>query len=373
MRPGGAPQPGPADAARPPGMVAAPTPAALSEALLRRLATSADPGVAFAALTLGLGYPADSPEVHAVRAAIPGSARARALLCGRATDGTVPLPPYAKWQGPHWTLVQLALLGYQPGDEGLVPIREQVLSWLLGRKHERPPGTTVYAGQEDRVRRCASQEGNAAWALLQLGLEDERTTLLVERLIGWQWPDGGWNCDKRREARSSSFQETAIPLRALRLYGTRYAHAGALLSAERAAALLLERRLLWRRSDGALLRPGWGGPMDIVHFPIQFYDVLFALQAIADAGHLGDPRCAGALAMLEAKRLPDGGFPREDRSATRRSRVASRGTWADWGPAGSRTSNPFVSAAALGVLRIAARAGAVPSTPRGRDSSVPPA
>ena len=55
---------------------------------------------------------------------------------------------------------------------------------------------------------------------------------------------------------------------------------------------------------------------------------------MAETGHLGDPRCADALAMLDAKRLPDGGFPREDRSATRRSRVASRGTWADWGPPG---------------------------------------
>jgi hypothetical protein len=358
----------PADVAPPRHAVA---PEQASSALLQRLASSADPGVAFAALTLGLGRPADAPEVRAVRAAIPGSARARALLCGRAGDGTIPLPPYAKWQGPHWTLLQLALLGYPPGDEELVPLREQVLAWLLGRRHGKPPSTVVFADQPDRVRRCASQEGNAAWALLRLGLDDDRTTLLVDRLIGWQWPDGGWNCDRRRDARSSSFQETAIPLRALWLYGTQNAHAGAIRSAERAAALLLERSLLWRRSDGSLIRPDWGGPTDIIHFPIQFYDVLFALQVMAETGHLGDPRCASALAMLVTKRLPDGGFPREDRTATRRSQVASRGTWAEWGPAGVRTSNPFVSAAALGVLRIAALTGAGALTPRGEPAVGP--
>jgi hypothetical protein len=74
---------------------------------------------------------------------------------------------------------------------------------------------------------------------------------------------------------------------------------------------------------------------------------------MAGTGHLGDPRCADALDLLRSKRLPDGGFPREDRTAARSARVASRGTWADWGPAGARTSNPFVSAAALGVLRVA--------------------
>jgi len=35
--------------------------------------------------------------------------------------------------------------------------------------------------------------------------------------------------------------------------------------------------------------------------------------------------------------------------------VASRATFADWGPAGKTRSNPLVTVAALGVLRDAAR------------------
>ena len=323
------------------------------DALLLRLAGSPDPGVAFAALTLGLGRSEDAQAVRAVHAAIPASPRARALLCGRAPDGTIPLHAYAKWQGPHWTLVQLAILGYPPGDPALLPIRDQVLGWLFGRQHAKPPATVVLVDQPDRVRRCASQEGNAIWAAVRLGLEDERTIRLVERLIAWQWPDGGWNCDRRPGARGSSFQETAIPLRALWAYGTKHRHPDAIAAGERAAALLLDRPLLWRRSAWTLIRPDWGGAVDRIHFPIQFYDVLFALQVMAETGHLDDPRCADALDLLQSKRLRDGGFPREDRTAVRSARVASRGTWADWGPAGARTSNPFVSAAALGVLRIA--------------------
>ena len=72
-------------------------------------------------------------------------------------------------------------------------------------------------------------------------------------------------------------------------------------------------------------------------------------------GRLGDPRCADALALLESKRLPDGGFPLEERVGITRDGVASGGTYADWGPAGATRSNPFVTVAALGVLRRAAR------------------
>ena len=250
--------------------------------------------------------------------------------------------------------MSLALIDYPAGDPALAPLKRPVEGWLLGPTFDRPPRTVFYPEQPERVRRCASQEGNAIWAALRLGLEDDHTVALVDRLVARQWPDGGWNCDKRREARSSSFQETAIPARALHAFGRRFAHDAALRAADRAAELLLSRRLLWRRHDGALIRPEWGGPVDKIQFPIQFYDVLFALQVMAELGRIGDPRCADALDLLESKRLADGSFPVEDHVGITRDIVASGGTYADWGPAGATRSNPFVTVAALGVLRRAA-------------------
>jgi hypothetical protein len=41
-----------------------------------------------------------------------------------------------------------------------------------------------------------------------------------------------------------------------------------------------------------------------IHYPIQFFDVLFALQVMTDLGRLGDPRCADALALLEQNAYP---------------------------------------------------------------------
>jgi len=80
---------------------------------------------------------------------------------------------------------------------------------------------------------------------------------------------------------------------------------------------------------------------------------LFALQVMTDLGRLGDPRCADALRLLEAKRLPDGGFPLEAPTTITANQVVSRGSYASWGPSGLRSSNPLVTLAALGVLRSA--------------------
>ncbi|MEI6622653.1 MAG: hypothetical protein WCP28_12175 [Actinomycetes bacterium] len=116
----------------------------------------------------------------------------------------------------------------------------------------------MIAGQLDRVRRCASQEGLAIWYSLELGLADGRVEELVQRLLSFQWPDGGWNCDKRPSARTSSVQETLLPLRGLVRFARELPSAELLSAIDRAAEFLLARRLLWRQHDGAPIRPHWG-------------------------------------------------------------------------------------------------------------------
>jgi len=199
-------------------------------------------------------------------------------------------------------------------------------------------------------------EGNQIWAQLRLGfVDEERVPRLVERLVAFQWPDGGWNCDRRASARTSSVQETPLPLRGLALWSAVTGDARAKRAARRAADFLLARRLLWRRRDGALLEPEWGGPVDQIHYPIRFYDVLSALLVMAEIGRVRDRRCKDALDLLAQKRLPDGMFPAEWSSVKTASRVESRGTYADWGPRGKTRGNPLVTVDALYVLRAAGR------------------
>jgi hypothetical protein len=318
--------------------------------LLARLAESEDPVLAYKAAALlaaSAGPIGADANLDDLRARIAGSPMGRALVEGiRRHEAT---GAYRKCQGPHWTLVSLAMIDYPPGDAALLHLMSRIDTWLFCKSHVGRPGTTVYPGQEDRVRHCASTEGNAIWYSIRLGLENDRTIELVNRLVRWQWPDGGWNCDRRREARSSSFVETAIPARGLWAFGQRHGYEPAKRAAARAAELLLSHRLLWR-SDGSILQPTWGPPVDRINFPVQFYDVLYALQVMSEMGRIGDPRCAAALALLESKRLPDGGFPLENRNVVvAPDRIVSRGSFAAWGPAGMRHGNPLVSLAALEV------------------------
>ena len=195
-------------------------------------------------------------------------------------------------------------------------------------------------------------EGLALWYLHELGLADGRADELASRLVGWQWPDGGWNCDKNPAARTSSVQETLLPLRGLARHVQAGRAAPALNDAiDRAAEFLLQRRLLWRRRDGAPIRPAWGRDPLLIQWPIRFYDVLSALTVMTELERVRDPRCADALHHLAGKRLSGGGFPVEVRTARTVGAVASDGTFANWGPSGRRRPNPFVTIDATWVLR----------------------
>jgi hypothetical protein len=317
---------------------------------LDKLLTSPEPSIRYRALVDVLGRPPDLPEVLAAREEVRGSNRVRALLSERQPDGSIEWGAYSKWYGAHWVLVALADLGYPPGDESLAPLREQVYGWLLSDRHLK---SVRYL--DGRPRRCASQEGNALYSTLKLGIADHRADELARRLIDWQWPDGGWNCDKRPEAVNSSFMESLIPLRALALFARASGSRPARLAAEQAAEVFLKRRLFRRQRDGEVIRRGFAR----LHYPCYWhYDVLFGLKVLAEADLIGDPRCAEALDLLEEKRLPDGGFPSEGVYYHRRSKDGRRlsgYSLVDWGGVSARRMNEFVTADAMSVLRSARR------------------
>jgi hypothetical protein len=313
-----------------------------------------NPVVAFRARRLLSGESESSPALRKLRQRIGSSEMAKRLLL--ALNGE-PFNPYRKWQGPHWTLYSLAEIGFPAGDERLLALRQRVMDWMFAPAFLKPPSTVFFPDQPRRPRRCTSMEGNAIWSQLALGIvDDEHVPLLVDRLVAFQWPDGGWNCDKRPAARTSSVQETLLPLRGLAHWYRATGDERARRAAKRAAEFLLARRLLWRKRDGALIEPEWGGPVDKVHYPIRFYDVLSVLLVMAEMDMIRDRRCRDALDLLECKRLVDGTFPVEWTNVTKADRIVTRGTYADWGPLHRKKGNPLVTVDALYVLREAGRA-----------------
>lgn len=321
--------------------------------LTASLCAHENPVVAYRARRLLAGESANSRSLYALRRAIGSSEMAQRLLL--ALNGER-FNPYRKWQGPHWTLYSLAEIGFPVGDKRLLPLRQRVMDWMFAPAFLKPPSTMIFPDQPRRPRRCASMEGNAIWSQLVLGIvDDEHVRLLVDRLIAFQWLDGGWNCDKRPCAHTSSVQETLLPLRGLAHWYRATGDERARRAAQRAARFLLARRLLWRKRDGALIEPKWGGPVDKIHYPIRFYDVLSVLLVMAEMGMIHDRRCRDALDLLESKRLTDGTFPVEWTNVKKADRIESCGTYADWGIRHRKKGNPLVTVDALYVLREAGR------------------
>jgi len=315
--------------------------------IITKLLQSEEPSIRFKVLTRVLGQDPGSGEVRRLQEDIRASPRVRRLLSEQQADGRLPHHPYAKWDGAHWVLVALADLGYPPGDERLIPLREQVYAWLLNDAHLQ--SIKPIAG---RTRVHASQEGNALYALLTLGLADGRTQQLARALQRWQWPDGGWNCDKDPRATNSSFMESLIPLRGLALHGRLMEDQPSQQAAERAAQVFLKRRLFRREHGGALIRKEF----TLLHYPCYWhYDILFGLTVMAEAGRLEDERCREALELLESKRLADGGFPAERTYYQSGPRAAHGRSLVRWGATGETRMNEFVTAETLAVLKVAGR------------------
>lgn len=305
-----------------------------------------------------------SREMVALADEVRRSARVRTLLSrllGFERAGTV-RGVYDKWQGAHWVLAALADIGYPQGDKKLIPLRDEVLDrWLAPKffqEFEARREADAYKGDgvpvmRGRYRRCASQQGNALYFLARLGIEDGRSARLVERLLHWQWPDGGWNCDKNPEADSSSFMESYFPMLGLDLYGRDHNDRAAARASERAREVFLSRRLFKRISDGRVIRSEFVA----LHYPLYWhYDVLGGLKAMAFVGAIRDPRCSDALDLLERKRLPDGGWPAERRYYKVNADGVELGAdYVDWGGTSRRRMNEWVTADALSVLAASGR------------------
>lgn len=218
------------------------------------------------------------------------------------------LHPYKKWQGAHWRVISLVELGVRSHPQALAML-DRTLAWLTNaQRAQRAPVV------EGRVRHCASQEGNGLLAASRLG-EGRAASVLAERLVAWQWPDGGWNCDSRSAAAHSSFHETVWPLRGLVAYDAAVGDTAAREAARRAAEFLLGHRLFRSERTGEVIDREWLH----LHWPPTWrYDVLQGLRAIAEAGHAQRPEATEAFTWLEGERRDDG----------------------TWGPSGRRYWSP---------------------------------
>jgi hypothetical protein len=222
-----------------------------------------------------------------------------ALLEGQHEDGGFGGNVYGKWLGAHWRLVSAVELGLPAGEPRALAAYETVLAWLLGESHRRNVRLI-----KDRWRRCGSQEGNALTVGVRLGLAaDSRVAVLARNLVGWQWPDGGWNCDKVPNVTHSSFNETVTPMGGLGLYAAATGDSAAAAAAARAADFILTHEVYRSHTTGEVGNPKW---LELRYPPYWRYDIAQGMLMLARARALPDPRAADAAAWLRSQQRPDG-------------------------------------------------------------------
>ena len=317
------------------------------------LLSSDDPSVRHITLTEVLNKPSDSGRALTARKQIPNGPTVKTLLSGQEPDGGFRVHPYQKWTGAHWRLVSLVELGIPSGFRPAVKATDLVLKWLQSEAHTRNVPKI-----NGRYRRCASQEGNALAVCSRLGLaEDPRVVKLAESLIEWQWPDGGWNCDRRPEADHSSVNESLSTLWGLVEYQRASGDRGFLKPVERASEFFLKHRLFRSEQTGEIIHPG----MVKLHYPLYWHcDILQELLILSRAGKLDDPRTNEALDIVHKKRDPDGLWHADDyywnvrrKPVTKtKALVSNTVEVVDWGRKGP---NRIITLNSLRVLKAAGR------------------
>jgi hypothetical protein len=131
-----------------------------------------------------------------------------------------------------------------------------------------------------------------------------RSDRLVDRLLGEQLTDGGWNCEAERGSVRSSFHTTICVLEGLCAYESAFGASAAINDARRRGEdYLLERRLMRRLSTGEIIEPAW---KRFAFPPLWHYDVLRALDYLRLSRRRADARLDEAIAVVRERRQADG-------------------------------------------------------------------
>ncbi len=260
-----------------------------------------DPSIRWQVMRDLTDEPADAIAAERSRIATEGwGAR---LLGLQAPDGRWGARPWSlDYTDTFHILELLRRFGLDPASEearravGLV--RERVV-WRV------PEFETPWADNrffEGEVEPCIN--GNVVATGAYFGV-DMRS--LVERLLGEQLADGGWNCEVENGATVSSFGTSINVLEGLLEHERAIGGSAEIRAARRRGEeYLLERRLFRRKSTGEVIDPGWLQ----FSFPTWWhYDVLRGLDYLRDVGDPPDERIAEAIEVVDRNRDPDGRWP----------------------------------------------------------------
>ena len=207
-----------------------------------------------------------------------------------------------EWTDTFHVLELLRRFGLDPASSAAHRAIERVRTNVTWRD---PDFETPWADNrffEGEVEPCIN--GNVVATGAYFGVD---VTPLVERLLGEQLSDGGWNCEVENGATVSSAATTINVLEGLLEHERAIGGSDRVRAARRRGEdYLLERWLFRRKSTGEVIDPRW---LELSFPHWYFYDVLRALDYLRDARVPPDDRVSEAVAAVEGRRDDAGRWP----------------------------------------------------------------
>ena len=258
-----------------------------------------DPAIRWQVMRDLTDAPADA--VAAERAQVATQGWGARLLGLQAVDGQWDALPWSQdWTDTFHTLELLHIFGLDPQSEAARRAVDRVaqnVTWKGGAPVDTPwDNNRFFVGE---VEPCIN--GNVVGIGAYFGQDVDA---LVERLLGEQMADGGWNCEQENGATVGSFGTTIRVLEGLLDYERKADGPAEVRAARlRGQEYMLERRLFRRKSTGEVIDRDWLK----FSFPSwHFYDVLRGLDYLRAAGAQPDERMADAAEVVRGKRGADG-------------------------------------------------------------------
>jgi hypothetical protein len=264
-----------------------------SRAAIVKWLLEGDPAIRWQAMRDLTDTPAESVAAERARVAEEGWG---AELLGRQTpEGHWSDDQEHGWMTTTDALQLLRNLGADPGSEKVRQAIDRVRDGIIWYQLDGQP---FFDGETEA---CINGRILAAGAYFGAAVDP-----VLERLLGEQLEDGGWNCEAPASKRSS-FHSTICVLEGLLEYEKAQGPSTAVTDARaRGEHYLLERRMLRSLSTGAVINVRW---TSFSFPPVWCYDVLRGLDYLRSAGVKPDERVAEAVALVEQRRDDDGRWP----------------------------------------------------------------
>ncbi len=258
-----------------------------------------DPAIRYQTLRDLVG--ANLRDINRERQKILKESWGRRFMGLQEEDGTWSNALYSpKWTSTFYTLLVLKRFG-AVNDKNT----ERACRILLDKGFYAEDGGINYWKTWKQGECCVT--GMLLSMLCHFQIEDDRIDRMVEYLISEQMPDNGWNCERYRGAKHSSFHTTLSVLEGLWEYEKKTPDSDLLKSIqkkqEEGIEFLLSHHLyksnrVWKAVDPKMTK---------LSFPPRWhFDIMRGLDYFQEKNVKWDKRMADAMDLLINKRTPEG-------------------------------------------------------------------